>query len=198
MSLSKIRLALWIVVGLALAGFAFLSLRTGPVDEQGEVLDLRSSIGGPFTLVDADGDAFSSQQLAGRPHVVFFGFTHCPDICPNTLALLSNYRKELGEDAFDIIFITVDPARDGPAEVGQYADLFDTPVIGLTGSQAQIEKVKDQFGVISEEVPDEFGGYTVNHTATVFLMDRNGNFISTLALEEGREPALAKLRRIAQ
>lgn len=197
MNLSKIRLILWGLVALALAGFAFFSLRPTPPQPQGEVLDLRSNIGGPFTLVGSDGQPFSSIALAGRPHAIFFGFTQCPDICPNTLAKLANYRKELGEDAFDIVFISVDPARDGPAEVGQYAELFDTPVIGLTGSQAQIDKVKQQFGVVSEEVPDEFGGYTVNHTASVFLMDKAGNFVSTLALEEGREPSIAKLRRIA-
>ncbi|WP_260483563.1 SCO family protein [Sphingomicrobium flavum] len=197
MKLAKIRIALWVVVVLALAVYAFMQLRPATLAPQGEPMDLRSSIGGPFTLVGADGEPFSSMQLDGRPHAIFFGFTHCPDVCPATLAKLVNYRKAIGEDAFDIVFISVDPKRDGPEEVGQYSDTFETPVIGLTGSQAQIDKVKDLFGIESREMDDGFGGYTVNHTSTVFLMDGEGNFISSLSPEEGRQPSIAKLRRIA-
>ncbi|MBW0145557.1 SCO family protein [Sphingomicrobium sp. B8] len=191
---------LWGVLGLVTAGMAaFIVFAPEPepriVSRPAE--NVQASIGGPFTLTDADGETFSSLSLAGRPHAVFFGFTNCPDVCPTTLARLVRLREELGTDAFDIVFITVDPERDGPDEVGKYAALFDTPIIGLTGSPEQIDKVKEQYGVYSEKSGDDPAAYNVDHTATVFLMDGEGNFVSTIAQEEAREPALAKLRRIA-
>lgn len=198
MNLSRLRMILWALVAAAAVGAALLFLGArGERDEAGGLpADFQSSIGGEYELVGSDGEPFSSETLAGRPHAVFFGFTHCPDVCPTTLARLVRLRKELGSDAFDIVFISVDPERDGPEEVGAYAELFDEPVIGLTGSPEQIEAVKSQFKVFSEKVPDESGGYSVDHSAAVFLMDRDGRFIGTLTSEESREAALAKLERL--
>ncbi|WP_255554504.1 SCO family protein [Sphingomicrobium clamense] len=198
--MTRLQMILWGVLGLVTAGMAaFIVFAPEPepriVSRPAE--NVQASIGGPFTLTDADGETFSSLSLAGRPHAVFFGFTNCPDVCPTTLARLVRLREELGTDAFDIVFITVDPERDGPDEVGKYAALFDTPIIGLTGSPEQIDKVKEQYGVYSEKSGDDPAAYNVDHTATVFLMDGEGNFVSTIAQEEAREPALAKLRRIA-
>ena len=129
------------------------------------------AIGGPFTLVDSEGLPFSSVKLAGKPFAIFFGFTHCPDVCPTTLARLARLRRQLGrgEDSFAIVFVTVDPERDGPKEVGRYTALFDTPVIGLTGSPAQIDQVKKQFGVFSAKVEQPGADYSVDHTAATFL-----------------------------
>lgn len=157
-----------------------------------------STIGGPFTLVGSDGQTFSSSKLAGKPYAIFFGFTHCPDVCPTTLARMVQLRRQLGEgdDAFEIVFVTVDPERDGPSEVGKYGELFDSSVIGLTGSPAQIEQVKKQFGIFSQKVPDESGGYSVDHTATVLLFDRSGDLIGTIAPEESKDAAIAKLKRL--
>jgi protein SCO1/2 len=157
------------------------------------------TIGGPFTLTASDGKPFSSSRLNGHPAAIFFGFTHCPDVCPTTLARLVKLRKELGkgDDALSIVFISVDPERDGPAEVGSYASLFNAPVIGLTGSPADIERVKKQFGVYSAKVPQPGGGYSVDHSAAVFLMDRNGKFVATLSPDEGDPVVLDKLRRIS-
>ncbi len=145
-----------------------------------------SNLGGPFTLVGSDGKPFSSTKLSGKPFVIFFGFTHCPDVCPTTLARLVKFRQQLnaGATPFEIVFVTVDPERDGPAEVGNYAELFNSPITGLTGSSAQIEQVKKQFGIFSKKVPDGSGGYTVDHTATALLFDRNGKFVATIAPEE--------------
>jgi protein SCO1/2 len=115
------------------------------------------------------------------------------------LARLAKLRQQLGkgEDGFSIVFISVDPERDRPDDVGRYTALFNTPIIGLTGSPAQVEQVKKQFGVYSAKVPVEGGGYSVDHTATVFLLDRNGSFVATLSPDEGDSTALDKLRRIA-
>jgi protein SCO1/2 len=149
-------------------------------------------------LTGADEKPFSSTRLAGKPYAIFFGFTHCPDVCPTTLARLTKLRHELGagDRPFEILFVTVDPERDGPAEVGKYAELFNSPIVGLTGSPAEIEKVKRQFGIFSKKVPDGSGGYSVDHSATVLLFDRNGQFAATIAPEESDGPALAKLTRI--
>jgi protein SCO1/2 len=157
-----------------------------------------SSIGGPFTLIGTDGKPFSSTALAGKPYGIFFGFTHCPDVCPTTLARMVKLRNEMGDGdrPFAIVFVTVDPERDGPAEVGKYAELFNSPVIGLTGTPAQIGQAKKQFGIYSRKVPDEDGGYSVDHTAIVLLFDRNGRFTGTIAPEESDDTALAKLKRI--
>ena len=195
----RIRIVLWVLVALALAAFAFLMLR--PVQEtptQPQPLAI-SSIGGPFTLTGSDGKPVSSASLVGKPYAIFFGFTHCPDVCPTTLARLVRLRQQLGagDRPFEILFVTVDPERDGPAEVGKYAELFHSPVTGLTGSPAQIDQVKKQFGIFSQKVPDSSGGYSVDHTSTVLLFDRKGDFSGTIAPEEGDSAALAKLRRIS-
>ena len=144
--LKTVRILLWILVVLAVAGTAALLFlrRDGanpPAATQTTVV--QSSFGGPFTLVGADGKPFPSSRLAGKPHVMFFGFTRCGDVCPTTLARLVNLRQQAGgEDKFAIVFVTIDPKNDGPKEVGQYATAFKSPIIGLTGSPAQIEQVK--------------------------------------------------------
>ena len=193
-----IRLILWVLVALALAMLAYLSLRpTGTTSDTNES-EAALSLGGPFTLAGSDGKPFSSARLNGRPHAIFFGFTHCPDVCPTTLARMVRLRNQLGkgDQAFDIVFVSVDPERDGPKEVSAYTQLFGSPIIGLTGSPAEIARVKKQFGIFSEKVPDGDGGYTVDHTATVLLFGKNGKFDSTIAPEEQDGPALDKLKRL--
>lgn len=188
------RIVLWLLVAAAAVGATALYFRQRPVAPQSSPTQV--SFGGPFTLVDSKGQPFASSQLAGRPYAIFFGFTHCPDVCPTTLARLVKLRRQLGNDqAFQILFVTVDPERDGPAEVGAYADLFGAPVIGLTGSPAQIGQVKKQFGIFSEKVGTG-EDYTVDHTATVLLFDRNSEFQSTIAPDETDSAALAKLKRL--
>ena len=193
----SVRIVLWVLVAIAAAVFAYLMLKPVPqAQPQGEALSL-ASIGGPFTLTGSDGKPFTSSSLSGKPYGIFFGFTHCPDVCPTTLARMVKLRNELGagERPFEIVFVTVDPERDGPAEVGKYAELFNSPVIGLTGTPAQITQVKKQFGIYSRKVPDQSGSYSVDHTATVLLFDRNGRFTGTIAPEESDTAALAKLKR---
>jgi protein SCO1/2 len=192
-----VRILIWVLVALALAGFAYLVLRT-PQAPGPERTVAEASFGGPFTLTGADGQPFPSSRLNGKPYAMFFGFAHCPDVCPTTLARLVKLRRELGrgDDSFNILFVTVDPERDGPTEVGAYAQAFGAPVIGLTGSPAEINQVKSQFGIYSKKVPTEDGDYTVDHTATVLLFDRDGKFAATISPEEGDPPALDKLKRL--
>ena len=197
--MQRVRNILWVLVALALAAFVFLMLRpVNQIPTQQQPLAI-SSIGGPFTLTGSDGKPFPSTSLAGKPYAAFFGFTHCPDVCPTTLARMVRLRQQLGagDRPFEILFVTVDPERDGPAEVGKYAELFNSPVTGLTGSHAQIDQVKKQFGIFSQKVPDSSGGYSLHHTATVLLFDRKGDFSGTISPEEGDQAALAKLKRIS-
>ncbi len=197
--IGKLRIALWGLVLVAAAALVFLLTRPESPLPAPSISELPlSSIGGPFTLVGGDGRPFASTKLAGKPFAIFFGFTHCPDVCPTTLARLTKLRRQLGsgDSAFNIVFVTVDPERDGAAEVGAYAGLFDTPVIGLTGSPAQIEQVKKQYAVFSAKAPQPVNDYSVDHTASVFVMDRAGKFVATIAPDENDTVALAKLKRV--
>ena len=197
--LGRVRLLLWVAVGFAALALLWLAVRppSPPRDIVSSATPL-TAIGGPFTLIGSDGQPFASTKLAGKPFAIFFGFTHCPDVCPTTLARLAKLRRQLGkdDDAFAIVFVTVDPERDGPTEVGAYTGLFGTPVIGLTGTPAQIAQIKQQYKIFSEKVAQPGGGYSMDHTATVLLMDRAGEFVATLAPDEGDAAALDKLRRV--
>ena len=191
----NLRLVLWVAVAVAaMIGGALLWRQSNapllkPVPTQ-------VSFGGPFTLIDSGGQPFASSKLAGKPYAIFFGFTHCPDVCPTTLARLVKLRRQLGnEGAFQIVFVTVDPERDGPKEVGNYADLFGSPIIGLTGSGSQIAQVKKDYGIFSEKVGTG-DNYTIDHTATVLLFDGDQKFQSTIAPDETDETAIAKLKKL--
>ena len=190
----RLRLILWLLVAIAAVGGILVALQPPSPNSRETGL---ATIGGPFTLTAGDAKPFPSSRLNGKPAAIFFGFTHCPDVCPTTLARLVKLRRQLGsDDAMSIVFITVDPERDGPAEVGSYAGLFGAPVVGLTGKPDDIERVKKQYGVFSQKVDQPGGSYTVDHSASVFLMDRNGHFVATLSPEEGDAVALAKLKRL--
>jgi protein SCO1/2 len=207
--LRRIRLLVWLLVALAALGFGYLLLTTRSgnpqsgftFSRQGDTASNGFQLGGPFTLTGADGKPFNSAQaLKGKPYVLFFGFTHCPDVCPNTLARLAQLRQKLnaGERPFEIVFVTVDPERDTPQAVGSYAQLFNTPIIGLTGTREQIDQVAKSHGIYVAKRPDPASpdGYTMDHGAAALLYGKDGRFVSTIAQEEGEEPALAKLRRI--
>jgi len=189
-----VRIVLWVLVAVALAALGFAYLRQPPAEPHPTKTQI--SFGGPFVLVDSKGQPFASSRLTGKPYAMFFGFTHCPDVCPTMLARLVKIRRQMGQDqAFQIVFVTVDPERDGPTEVGRYTELFGAPIIGLTGSTAQIAQVKKEFGIFSEKVGTG-DDYTVDHTASVLLFDRAGQFQSTISPDETDSAALAKLKRL--
>ena len=196
MNLARLRQMLWVIVGIA--ALAMVALIWRQSERQQPASTSLGTMGGPFTLTGADGKPFASSKLNGRPAAIFFGFTHCPDVCPTTLARLTKLRRQLGQgdEALSIVFISVDPERDTPAEVANYMSLYETPIVGLTGTAAQIEKVKKQFGIFSRKVEQPGGGYSVDHTASVILLDKNGQFVATLSPEEGDQVALEKLKRI--
>ena len=199
-----LRVILWSLVGVAALAFAGLLLMRpeGPQTTSRADPGMPGfTIGAPFTLTGADGKPFSSAQaLAGRPYAVFFGFTNCPDVCPNTLGKLAKLRSQLGQGdkAFAILCVSVDPKRDTPAVVRDYVGLFGTPIIGLTGTEEQVAAVAKSHAIYEARIPNKEapGGYTVDHGSQVLLFGKDGKFVSTIAQEEGNAPALDKLRRI--
>jgi len=199
-NLALVRILLWLFVALAIAGLAaVLLMRRASVNppQTPAVASTASSLGGPFTLTGGDGKPFSSSALAGKPYAIYFGFTRCGEVCPTTLARLVKLRREAGsESALNIVFVTIDPKNDGPKEVGQYATAFNSPIIGLTGSAEQIDRVKKQFGIFAQPSANPMPGMEMEHTATVLLFDRDGKFQSTLAPDEQDGPALDKLKRL--
>ena len=155
-----------------------------------------ASIGGPFKLIDQNGQTVTEQDLKGRPFLVFFGFTHCPDVCPTTLFEASEILHALGPDAdrTRALFITVDPERDTPAVMKDYLSSFDPHLSGLTGNPAEVAAVAKAYRVYFKKVPQE-GGYTMDHTAIVYLMDKTGRFVSPFNLKRPTDAAAADLRR---
>jgi len=192
----RARLIIWAIVAAVLVVLGVLMLTGQRARQPAQQTMVKADYGGPFTLVGADGKPFGTEQLKGKPYALFFGFTHCPDTCPTTLARLVKLRRDAGGDsAFNIVFVTVDPERDGPKEMAAYSNAFGAPIIGLTGSAGQIAKVEKQFGIYAKKVPAG-DDYTMDHTATVLLFDRKGQFVATISPDEGDQAALDKLKRI--
>ncbi len=155
-----------------------------------------AAIGGPFTLVSQDGAPVTQQVLAGHPTLVFFGYTHCPDVCPATLSAVTSVFKALG-DAGDVraLFITVDPARDTPVVLKDYMSAFDARITGLTGTPDQVAGVERAYKVDAKAVADADGTTMMDHTAVTYLMDKTGRFVGPFDLDRPAGEAAAELRR---
>lgn len=156
-----------------------------------------SAIGGPFQLVDQNGRAVTDADFKGRTLLVFFGFTHCPDICPTTLFEISEVLKRLGADADKAaaLFVTVDPERDTPEKLKDYLSSFHPRIFGLSGTPAEIEAVKRAYRVYAKKVLLEGGEYTMDHSAVIYLMDKQGRFVAPFNLKRTAEEAAADLKR---
>ena len=156
-------------------------------------------IGGPFRLTAQDGRSFSDQDLKGKPFAMFFGFTHCPEVCPTTLYDLTQDLQKLGRDAdrLNVVFVTVDPAQDTPELMKTYLSSFDPRIVGLTGTDAEIAAAAKAYKVYYRKVPTE-SGYTMDHTATIFLMDRQGQFFGASNFQEPPETRFDKLKRLVK
>jgi protein SCO1/2 len=181
------------VSGLVLCG-AIILLAMGPLSSSGPQV---AAIGGPFRLINQDGQAVTEQDFRGRPFLAFFGFTHCPDVCPTTLFEVSEVFRNLGSDADRVraVFFTVDPERDTPAALKEYLSSFDPRLSGLTGSLEDIAGVAKSYRAIYRKVPLEQGGYTMDHTAIVYLMDKQGRFVAPFSLKRTTEASAAELRK---
>ncbi len=157
-----------------------------------------SAIGGPFRLVDQSGATVTEQNLKGKPTLIFFGFTHCPDICPTALFEMSEVFRAMGKDAdrINAYFVSVDPERDTPDAMKQYLSSFDPHLKGLTGDVDAVTRMTTAYRVYSKKVPLKDGDYTMDHTALVYLMDRDGRFVAPFNLKRPPEQAAADLKRV--
>jgi protein SCO1 len=183
----------------ALAGAAIgaVVLFVAILQHGGAGLPGAAPFGGPFRLTTHEGRPYSSDSLEGRPYVIFFGFTNCPDVCPTTLLEMSNHLAALGADAdrLAVLYVTIDPERDTAEHLKAYLASFDPRIIGLTGSPAEIAAVARAYHVFYEKVPTS-SGYTMNHTATVYLVDAKGMLAGTTNHEESEAVQRQKLRRL--
>jgi protein SCO1/2 len=158
---------------------------------------LTSAVGGPFSLSDQNGRPITDQDLKGRPFLVFFGFTHCPDVCPTTLFEVSEILRALPPRAKEVraLFVTVDPERDTPTVLKDYLSSFDPRVIGVTGDPDAIGAIERSYRVYAKKVPLDGGNYTMDHTALVYLMDKNGRFVAPFKMKRRPEEAAAEIER---
>ncbi len=190
-----IRIVVWVAV-IALVGtvgWIYFASQRGTV--AGIVA---SQIGGPFTLTDQNGNTVTEAALQGHPSAMYFGYTYCPDVCPTTLADLTQWMGDLGADAdkMKVYFITVDPARDTRDVMASYMQAFDPHFIALTGPQPEIDKIVKEYHIYAHKVPGTNGNYTMDHTATVFLLNSKAELVSTIDYQEKTDKALAKLKRL--
>jgi len=156
-----------------------------------------AAIGGPFQLTDQNGKAVTDKSLKGKPTLIFFGYTHCPDVCPTSLFEISEVLRAMGKDADKVnaVFISVDPERDTPATMKDYLSSFDPHLEGLSGDPAETAKVITSYRVYAKKVPTKDGDYTMDHTALIYLMDRDGRFVSPFNLKRTPEEAAVELKR---
>ncbi|MCK1547298.1 SCO family protein [Bradyrhizobium sp. 147] len=156
-----------------------------------------AAIGGPFQLTDQNGKTVTDKNMKGKPTLIFFGYTHCPDVCPTSLFEISEVLRAMGKDADKVnaIFISVDPERDTPEAMKDYLSSFDPHLEGLSGDPAEIAKVITSYRVYAKKVPTKDGDYTMDHTALIYLMDRDGRFVSPFNLKRTPDEAAAELKR---
>ena len=157
-----------------------------------------TDIGGPFTLVDDTGAQVTEAALKGKPTVMYFGYTFCPEVCPTTLTELAQWIRMLGPDAdkLNYVFVTVDPERDTPKVMHDYVSAFDPRIRGFTGTPDQIAKVTSEYRVYYKRIPTSDGGYAMDHTAGLYLMDPKVRFFGFIPYQEKTDAAVAKLRKL--
>jgi protein SCO1/2 len=193
----------WILIAFAgLLGFSVAALCVvyavsllGPVHGTAAT----TQIGGPFTLVDDTGATVTEKNIAGKPYVMYFGYTFCPDVCPTTLLDLSRWIKKLGPDAdrLNYVFVTVDPERDTVQSMHAYLSSFDKHIRGYTGTPVEIAQIAKEYRVYYKKVPTEDGGYTMDHSAVLYLMGPDGKLVTVIPYQEDDASATAKLKNLA-
>lgn len=224
--MKKLSPLLTVILIIAIAAFFLIkapgnaqqsTVNQGEAGVSGQVIQTgQAAIGGAFTLTDTNGDSFTEQQLLGKTSLVFFGFTHCPDICPTGLAAISQALQDpaLSDKAIQAVFITVDPARDTAEVIKEYLAAFDVPIIGLTGSDAQIKQVQQAYKVYSQKAdnsqPDEHAAhstghgehdngheehYSMDHSSFIYVMDKQGKYVTHMS---HNEPVASMVKTLQQ
>jgi protein SCO1 len=178
------------LVAVALVGLAAFLL-TSPSERPRGAL-----IGGAFALEDGAGKTVSDQTLKGRPFLVYFGYTHCPDVCPTELARISDILGKMGDKSIPVLFITVDPERDPPKVMQDYVSSFNPAIIGLSGSPQAVEATEKTFRVYARKgQPQPDGDYSMDHSSIVYLMDKNGAFVEAFNVERSPDDAAKDLEK---
>jgi protein SCO1/2 len=185
-------------LGAALAGYWMAQQldRAGPQLASGTWLPRPKPLS-DFRLTDTTGRAFTRRDLGGGPTLVFFGFTHCPDVCPTTLLKLAQVRKRAGLQVLRVLFISVDPQRDTPPVLGMYVHAFDPAFLGLSGDPQSIARVAANFGVAVNRVALPGGDYTMDHSAVLFLLDARARIAAIFTPPFEVAALAADLRRAA-
>ena len=181
---------------LAAGGILGLAYRDNPKGAAGTLL--ASAIGGPFHLVDQNGRPFGDSDLKGKWHLVFFGYTHCPDACPTALNELSLALDKLGKerDAVGIVFITVDPERDTPGVLKSYVESFDAPITALTGTADEVKDAAKAYRVYYAKHPRGDGEYDMDHSAVIYVMDPAGRFTATFTPDSTADSIAERLQKL--
>ena len=188
--LSSIIISFVIILVLTFLFAEYLSRKNAP--------EKLSDIINKVNLIDHNGQLFKSATLKNKPSLLFFGFTNCPEICPTTLADLSEITKKitLNDDSINIIFVTLDPKRDNKEYLKDYIEYFDGNIIGVTGNKIEIKEFADNWGVFYETIKTTNSNYTLNHTATVFMIDALGNFRGTISWDENESFIIQKINNL--
>ncbi|MCI5078229.1 SCO family protein [Oricola sp.] len=197
-------LRIWLYAGLAVCLVVVGTVLAYQAVNRGTENSFASGtrLGAPFELIDHNGNPITEAAFAGRPTLLYFGFTRCPEVCPTTLYEMAGWFEALGEqgEALQAFFITVDPERDTPEIMKGYAEAFSDRVTGITGDPAEVEKLLAAWHVYYAKIydADDDTDYTMDHTASVFLLDRDGDFKGTISYGENTATAIEKLKRLAE
>ena len=159
-----------------------------------------AKMGTPFELIDSNGNKITESAFVGSPAVLFFGFTHCPNVCPITLRRLSLLIEKLGKDQnrLNAFFITLDPEQDSWKVLNSYLSTFNNRIIGITGKPKKIKVLAKSWGVYSKKVPLDGENYTIDHTSLIFLLKNDGNFLKTIDLKDDFELSLKEIKKLLE
>ena len=179
------------------AGLVALSAAAVVMLAPGERARVPGGIGGPFTLTDQNGRTVTERDFAGATHLVFFGFTHCPDVCPTTLQQITDVLHALGPkaDRLKVAFVSVDPERDTPEALKSYLASFDPRITGLTGSPEQVAAAVKAYRGYAKKVAGKDGDYVMEHTAVVYVMDAKNDFVNALNLQRPPQETATELAK---
>lgn len=191
MNMRFLRYGLWAGIA-ALSIFLVLTYISGRQTTAPKAAEL----GTPFNLVDQNGNPITEAVFKGHPTALFFGFTHCPEVCPTTLFEMADWLNKLGDEGKDlrVFFVSVDPERDTPEVMKGYTAAFTDRITGITGKPEEIDKLVKSWRIYAKKVPTENGDYTMDHTASVMLLDRDSRLKSTIDYKENSDVALKKLK----
>jgi len=191
------RRILMFAAALAVVAFGFAAYQYEARDP-GPVAQNNIQMGGAFHLVDQNGRPVSDRDLLGKPTVMFFGYTYCPDVCPTTLADMSAWLKALGPDAdkLNLVYVTIDPERDTPARLKSYLTAFDPRIRGLTGSPQAVAEAAHDYNVYYQKVPLQGGEYSMDHSTLIYLMDARGHMAELVQYGTPRDQVVASLKKL--